>query len=49
MAKFKELGVTGKLIVKEGADHGWPGMDKDVTTVAEWFDKYLQTTRGSAP
>jgi acetyl esterase/lipase len=43
MAKFKELGVTAKLIIKEGADHGWPGLDKDISSVAEWFDKCLQT------
>src|SRR5262249_51796390 len=31
MAKFKEKGVTAKLIVKEGADHGlWPGIEKDI-------------------
>jgi acetyl esterase/lipase len=41
MAKFKEMGVPAKLVVKEGADHGWPGMDKDVSLFADWFDKYL--------
>jgi len=41
MAKFKEAGVPAKLIVKEGADHGWLGMDKDVTNFADWFDTYL--------
>jgi acetyl esterase/lipase len=42
MAKFREMGVNAKLIVKEGAGHGWPGMDKDFPAIAEWFDKYLR-------
>jgi acetyl esterase/lipase len=42
MAKFKEMGVTAKLIVKEGAAHGWVGMDKDIPLLAEWFDKHLR-------
>lgn len=49
MAKFKELGVPAKLIVKPGADHGWPGMDKDVSSLAEWLDQYLQTPRRGTP
>jgi acetyl esterase/lipase len=48
MAKFKELGVTAKLIVKEGADHGWPGMDKDLSVMADWFDQYLKGPRPGA-
>ena len=31
-----------KLIVREGKDHGWPGMDKDMKIFADWFDKYLR-------
>jgi acetyl esterase/lipase len=42
MAKFKEMGVNTKLIVKEGAGHGWPGMEKDIPAMVEWFDKYLR-------
>ncbi len=42
MAKLKEMGVTATLIVKEGAGHGWPGIDKDVSLLADWFDKYLR-------
>ena len=42
MAKFKEIGVNAKLIVKEGAGHGWMGMDKDIPAIVEWFDKYLR-------
>jgi acetyl esterase/lipase len=40
-ARFKEAGVPFQLVVKKGADHGWAGMDKDVATMADWFDKYL--------
>ncbi|HSQ57239.1 MAG TPA: prolyl oligopeptidase family serine peptidase, partial [Gemmata sp.] len=41
IAKFKEAGVPCKLVVKKGAGHGWKGLDKDVETLAEWFDQYL--------
>ncbi len=41
VAKFKEAGVPTELIVKKGAAHGWSGMDKDLVTFADWFDKHL--------
>ncbi|OWK44563.1 alpha/beta hydrolase [Fimbriiglobus ruber] len=41
IARYKEAGVPCELIVKKGADHGWAGMDKDLITIADWFDKYL--------
>jgi acetyl esterase/lipase len=41
VARFKEAGVDHRLIVKEGADHGWKGIDKDLITMADWFDKHL--------
>jgi len=34
-------GVPHRLIVKKGAVHGWQGMDKDISLIADWFDKYL--------
>ena len=37
----KEVGAPYKLIVKPGADHGWPGMEKDLAVFADWFDQYL--------
>ncbi|MBS0205168.1 MAG: alpha/beta hydrolase [Planctomycetes bacterium] len=40
--KLKGAGVTAELVVKKGAAHGWPGMDKDIVTLADWFDKHLQ-------
>jgi acetyl esterase/lipase len=42
IAKLKEAGVPAELVTKRGAVHGWPGMDKDVATMADWFDKHLR-------
>jgi acetyl esterase/lipase len=39
--KAKEQGVTATLETKPGAQHGWPGMEKDIEHFADWFDKYL--------
>jgi acetyl esterase/lipase len=41
VAKFKEVGVPAELVVKKGAGHGWLTMVTDVSTCADWFDKYL--------
>ena len=40
-AKYKEAGVPFELVVKKGQAHGWKGLDQDVKTLADWFDKYL--------
>ena len=40
--KLKGVGVEAKLVVKPGAGHGWPGMDKDLATFADWFDAHLK-------
>ncbi|MBN9122219.1 MAG: alpha/beta hydrolase [Planctomycetes bacterium] len=40
-AKYKEAGVPFELVVKKGEAHGWKGMDKDMKTLADWFDKHL--------
>ncbi len=39
---YAKVEVPFKLIVKEGAAHGWPGMDKDLSIFADWFDQYLK-------
>ncbi|HEX8915793.1 MAG TPA: alpha/beta hydrolase [Humisphaera sp.] len=41
IAKLKAAGVPCELVVKKGAAHGWPGLDKDVAVLADWFDKLL--------
>ncbi len=41
IAQLKKAGVPAELIVKKGAGHGWAQMDKDIPTLADWFDKYL--------
>jgi hypothetical protein len=38
---LKEAGVPAELVVKKGANHGWPEIDKDMPTIADWFDKTL--------
>jgi acetyl esterase/lipase len=40
--RCRKENVPFKLIVKEGKDHGWREMDKDVALCADWFDKYLR-------
>jgi acetyl esterase/lipase len=40
--RLKEAGVPAELVVKKGAKHGWPGMDKDMPVLLDWFDKYLR-------
>jgi acetyl esterase/lipase len=45
-AKYKEAGVPFELVVKKGAAHGWKGLDQDVKTLADWFDKYLLEKSG---
>ena len=42
MAKFKEAGVPAELVVKPGAGHGWLTLPLDMSTIADWFDKYLK-------
>jgi acetyl esterase/lipase len=38
---LKKVNVPAKLVVKEGGDHGWGGMDKDIKQFVEWFDVHL--------
>ena len=45
VAKLKEAGVPAELVVKKGAAHGWADMDKDMPTLADWFDKHLKRAR----
>jgi acetyl esterase/lipase len=41
IAALKEKGVPCELVTKKGGDHGWAGMDKDIVTFGDWFDKHL--------
>ncbi|HEY2951812.1 MAG TPA: alpha/beta hydrolase [Verrucomicrobiae bacterium] len=40
--KCKEVGAPFKLVVKEGADHGWAGIDKDLALFADFYDEHLR-------
>ncbi|HLN29841.1 MAG TPA: alpha/beta hydrolase [Gemmataceae bacterium] len=48
IAKLKETGVEGKLLVKKGKGHGWPELIKDVGPFLEWFDGHLKKPTASA-
>jgi acetyl esterase/lipase len=38
----EEMGCVAKLIEREGKDHGWPEMGKDMIIFADWFDEHLR-------
>jgi acetyl esterase/lipase len=40
--KLKSSGVETKLVVKQGAQHGWPDLLKDTVIIADWFDAHLK-------
>ncbi len=40
--RCEEVGSPAKLIVREGKNHGWPDMDKDMEIFARWFDEHLR-------
>lgn len=43
IAAYEAKKVPCKLVVKEGGGHGWAGLDKDLATIADWFDEHLTT------
>lgn len=42
MKRCGELGVKGKLVVREDKGHGWPGINQDLPILADWFDEHLR-------
>lgn len=42
LEKLKSAGVETKLVVKKGAQHGWPDLVKDNAIIADWFDAHLK-------
>jgi acetyl esterase/lipase len=40
--RCEEAGSTAKLIEREGKNHGWPEMGKDMEIFADWFDEHLR-------
>lgn len=41
MDKLKTLGVTHELIVAKGKGHGWNDINKDVESLAHWYEIHL--------
>jgi acetyl esterase/lipase len=46
--RCKELGVEAKLVVREGKQHGWAGIEKDLPIFADWFDEHLRGIKPGA-
>jgi acetyl esterase/lipase len=42
IARLKACNVTCDLIVRKGKGHFWFDMGKDLSTLADWFDKHLR-------
>ena len=40
--RCEEVGSMAKLIEREGKNHGWPEMGKDMELLAGWFDQHLR-------
>ena len=40
--RCEEVGAKARLIVKEGKDHGWAEIGKDLELFADWFDEHLR-------
>lgn len=47
--RVREKGSTIEVVKKPGADHGWPGMEKDMEQFAQWFDKHLLPAAKDSP
>ena len=43
--RCEDTGNTARLVVREGKQHGWSGLDKDVVLFADWFDQHLRGTK----
>lgn len=45
--RSQEAGARCDLIVKPGAEHGWPDMTRDFVVMADWFDAHLRGITGA--
>ena len=43
--RCEEVDSPAKLIVREGKNHGWSGMEKDMELCADWFDEHLRALK----
>ena len=41
VARYEAVGVASQLVRKPGLAHGWPNMEPDFATIADWFDRHL--------
>ncbi len=39
--RLKAANVEGRLVIREGMRHAWPGWEADSELIAQWFDSHL--------
>jgi len=49
LKRCEEFGVKTKLVVREGGLHGWPGINRDLSIFADWFDEHLRGIKPANP
>jgi acetyl esterase/lipase len=47
--RCEEMGTPAKLVVREGKQHGWPDMVKDMELFGDWFDQHLLKKSSGVP
>ncbi len=47
VTRARDAGVPCRLVVREGAGHGWPDIARDLELFADWFDKHLRPGRSN--
>ncbi len=43
--RAQEAGAVATLVVKEGKQHGWAGIETDLSGFADWFDEHLHVKK----
>jgi acetyl esterase/lipase len=47
--KLKAAGIDTRLVVRQGAGHGWADTSKDSAEIADWFDSHLKAGASAKP
>jgi acetyl esterase/lipase len=45
LKQCESVGGKTRLVVREGKQHGWPELGKDLEILADWFDEHLRASK----